>query len=194
MSRELWIGSSGVIRQPPSEPPLRPAAGPRQTADEPHAGPHQRQQVRPVQPAPPPLRHVQQLECHQQPIDRGILPPTSDVPLSSWQSKATAGGGSAGGGCRPPRGFRAGSRSRAPRRSSRTPTQPGSAADPVPYPSPRPAGFSCSGCRAAVSAVSPAPCFLPLRRPAGCRARYPLRRAVLANPPPLRQRQRLPHR
>ena len=49
----LWIGSDPSL-------PLRPAARLRQAIDEPHAGSHQRQQVRAAQPASPPLRHVQQ--------------------------------------------------------------------------------------------------------------------------------------
>ncbi len=61
--QELWIGSDQAAPSEPPSPSRRaPAAGHRRTAR--RIAPEE--QVRPVQPAPPPLRHVQQLERHQQ--------------------------------------------------------------------------------------------------------------------------------
>ena len=61
----LWIGS--LVRSGSLLPSLRLhlSAFLRHAVDKRHAGTHQGQQVRPVQPAPPSLRHVQQLVGHQ---------------------------------------------------------------------------------------------------------------------------------
>ena len=61
----LWIGN--LARSGSLLPSLRLhlSAFLRHAIDERHAGTHQGQQVRPVQPAPPSLRHVQQLVGHQ---------------------------------------------------------------------------------------------------------------------------------
>ena len=83
----------GVIRQPPSEPPYpshrAPAAG--------------HQQVRPVQPTPPSLRHLQQLERHQQPLWCESRPPSSHAGAAGPSRTAIRSGSTSAGAASAPR-------------------------------------------------------------------------------------------